>query len=97
MAWAIIREAEKGKNLNIKVLALVDRNIDKDQRWTSDSIPKILKVFSKNAAETIASKFKFGNAKVEEYNAVKEKIAQQQKELNDLYCQCYSELDKKND
>lgn len=79
--WAIIRRADKGEDLGISVLALVDRRMEKKLWWISDDTNKIMKFNARSAAEFQLKKYRYGNPQVVPYDIACELIQEQSEEI----------------
>lgn len=67
MSYAILCNARSGRDLGIKVLALVDRRKSRKHWWTSDSIDLMLTFPTETAANKVLRNFKHNNARVVSY------------------------------
>jgi hypothetical protein len=75
--YAIICDARKGHQLDIDVLALVDRKRCKSSWWTSDDFGLIMRFKKKSAALFSCKRLRKNNARVVDYKDAKRYISEQ--------------------
>lgn len=81
--WVVVRDADKGEELGIGFLAMVDRSKTKDSWWTSDD-QSIMMVFNnRGAAIKSANRLRFGNARVVSHDYAKNIIEEQANSISE--------------
>lgn len=82
--WAVVRRADKGKEMGISLLALVDRKKEKKLWWISDDSSLIMKFNSKSAADFQCNKYRYGNPIVIPYDRACEIIREQAGDIEEF-------------
>lgn len=81
--FAIICDAQKGQDLGIEILALVDRKFTGGRWWTSDEPGIILKFHKKSAAEYVLGCLEKNNPRIIDYKEAWELIDEQRDRINE--------------
>lgn len=62
--WSIVCDARRGKDLGIRILALVDRRVQTNRWWTSDESAAVAVWRDRDTAEKVCSRFAQNNCRV---------------------------------
>jgi hypothetical protein len=79
--FAILCDAREGRDMGIRVLALVDRSKERRLWWTSDN-PSIVRAYdSREEAQDACNKLGRNNPRVVSFDKMKRKIVAQTQEI----------------
>ena len=84
MSYAIICDARKGRNLDIEVLAYIDRTKTKRSWWTSDAHYLIMKFRKRSAADYSCNKLRKNDPRVINYKTAVKLINEQDNHITHM-------------